>query len=526
MAQAPSVNLILRDRLAKWAQVRPDAPFVMNVETGNALTYSEFFHATEALRFALNRLDSAPLRIALMAPGGVASAVVWIAALTGGHTLLPLSPAAPELEVERVSRRFHPDLLITAGEHGDEAALAFGLGSERVWSLERVEALAEAAEPGASEVSAPECRPGRLFLFTSGSTGEPKGALLTADQIAWTAEQISLSHELGPADRGLTTLPFFHINAPVVSLCASLMAGASIVIAPRFSLSQFWEWIERYEVTWASVVPTIVALLLKTERPAFLPGALRFIRTASASLPAEHMTRFELQFGIPLIETYGLTEAASQVCANPLPPAVHKAGSVGLPVGIALRVCAPSSPEDDGALRDVAPGATGEVCVKGPALISGYADGVGSAAFQDGWFRTGDLGYQDADGYLYLTGRLRDVIIRGGENVAPREVEEALLYCPEIEEVAVVGCPDPLYGEQVVAYVIPVGEWSSGLEAELRAVATSRLSAHKRPAAYEPLSALPRTANGKVDRPRLRWMWARRNGYQTPTRGASAPRAG
>jgi acyl-CoA synthetase (AMP-forming)/AMP-acid ligase II len=507
----------LRDRLAHWARTRRDAPFVIEADTGATLTYREFVDGVEALQRALGR---APQRVALMAPGSVASAIVWIGALTGGHTLLPLAPDAPALEIERVSQRFLPDLLITAREGAD---MGFKLAPERVWNLERVRALAEDGSRGA-DTHAPQS--GSLLLFTSGSTGEPKAVMLDASKIARTAERIRLSHQLTSDDRGLTTLPFFHINAPVVSLCASLMAGASTVIAPRFSLSHFWEWIERYEVTWASLVPTIVALLLKTEPPAFLPGALRFMRTASAPLPAEHMTRFERRFGIPLIETYGLTEAASQVCANPLPPATHKAGSVGLPVGITLRICVPASADAHEALRDVARGATGEVCVKGPSLIPGYAGGVDASAFQDGWFRTGDLGYQDADGYLYLTGRLRDVIIRGGENVAPREVEEALLNCPDVNEVAVIGCPDPLYGEQIVAYVAPATSWTPALEAALRVVSATRLSAHKRPAEYVPLSGLPRTTTGKVDRPKLRWMWERRTGYLPAAEKTETPRAG
>lgn len=251
---------------------------------------------------------------------------------------------------------------------------------------------------------------------------------------------------------------------------------------------------------------------------------MRFVRTASAPLPAEHLLEFEALAGAPVIETYGLTEAASQICANPLPPARRKPGSVGLPVGVALRLCAPS--REGGPMRDVALGETGEVCVRGPSLIAGYAGGAGETAFHDGWFRTGDLGYQDADGYLYLTGRLRDVINRGGENIAPREVEEALLGCSDISEVAVIGCPDALYGEQVVAYVTPVATWSPALEATLRAFSASRLSAHKRPAIYAPLSALPRTATGKVDRPRLRWMWERRTGYQTPDDSGAEWRAG
>src|SRR5262249_9344341 len=153
-----------------------------------------------------------------------------------------------------------------------------------------------------------------------------------------------------------------------------------------------------------------------------------------------------------VIETYGLTEAASQVCANPLPPERHVPGSVGRPTGVALRVCQPRTEENPAqALLDVAPGEIGELCVSGPSVASGYARGAGQGAFADGWFRTGDLGYQDADGYVYITGRLRDVIIRGGENIAPREIEEVLLGCAEVREVAVIGCPDPIYGEQVVA---------------------------------------------------------------------------
>src|SRR5262249_12600093 len=147
--------------------------------------------------------------------------------------------------------------------------------------------------------------------------------------------------QLSPSDRGLAVLPFFHINAPVVSLCASLMAGSTVVIAPRFSRSRFWEWIETYQITWVSIVPTILAMLLQTERPGFVPAYLRFVRTASAPLPAIQLVQFEQRFGIPVIETYGLTEAASQICANPLPPERHIAGSVGKPVGVLLRICQP-----------------------------------------------------------------------------------------------------------------------------------------------------------------------------------------
>lgn len=250
-------GLTLFERLQFWALTTPDAPCVIEADTGAALSYSDFFTATLALRRALG---PRPRVIALMAPGGLAASVTWIAALTGGHTLAPLAPDAPPAEVKRAFARLQPDLLI--GDV-DQGAAATPLAPDRIWPLARV--LDAASAPHAPT---PDPSVGRLRLFTSGSTGEPKGVTLDAGQIAWTAEQIRLSHELSPSDRGLTPLPFFHINAPVVSLCSTLLAGSSVVIAPRFSRSRFWEWLDRYQVTWVSLAPTIVAMLLRSDPPA------------------------------------------------------------------------------------------------------------------------------------------------------------------------------------------------------------------------------------------------------------------
>jgi len=328
--------------------------------------------------------------------------------------------------------------------------------------------------------------------------------VLSERQVAWTADHIRTSHHLSTRDRGLTVLPFFHVNAPVVSLCSSLLAGSTVVIARRFSRRNFWSWIERYQVTWASIVPTIVAILLETERPAFLPGALRFVRTGSAALPAAHLLAFEARFGIPVIETYGLSEAASQVVANPLPPGVHKPGSAGQPVGVDLRICYPRTDASGELLRDAGPGETGEICIAGPSVIGSYQDNTGQEAFQDGWFRTGDLGYLDEDGYLFIRGRLREVIKRGGETIAPREVEEALLSHAAVREAAVVGRPDAIYGEQVVAYVAVKGAWSAEMARELQQHAAQRLSPQKVPVDFTALDALPRSATGKLERRLLR----------------------
>ncbi len=488
---------LLQRKLVYWAAIQSDHPFLMEAESGETLTYGQAHAAVQQLRCLLG---DEPRRVVLTLPGGIANAAFWLATLIGGHTLIPVSPTATDQELARISALYAPDVLVV---EQPDTSQRFGRHEATVLSRQFCESLIRTAQVDPSmPLSA---RQGTVCLETSGSTGEPKGVMLLERQIAWTAEQICRGHELGPSDRGLAVLPFFHVNAPVVSLCASLVAGSTVVIAPRFSRSHFWGWVQQYEITWASIVPTILALLLETYKPRNMPDKLRFVRTASAPLPAVHLRRFEQQFGIPVIETYGLTEAASQVCANPLPPERHIPGSVGRPTGVALRVCQPRTEETPAQmLLDVALGEIGELCVSGPSVVSGYARGAGQGAFEGGWFRTGDLGYQDADGYVYITGRLRDVIIRGGENIAPREIEEVLLGCAEVREVAVVGRPAPIYGEQVVAYVAVGDQWTSDLEQRLRDHCARHLSAYKVPATFIEVEVLPRTPSGKVDSQGLR----------------------
>jgi acyl-CoA synthetase (AMP-forming)/AMP-acid ligase II len=487
---------VVHEKLVHWATAQPEKPFLIEAETGKTLTYRQCLGAVQAMR---RLLGEEPCCILLALPGGSANAVIWLTALTGGHTLIPAAPDMPAQELNHLVSKFPPDVVIMERPE-DNARLA--CQDARCLTHAECQAILDAASPAEPLLPAVD---GWVCLMTSGSTGEPKGVVLEEKQIVWTADHIRQSHQLSPEDRGLAVLPFYHINAPVVSLCASLLAGSTVVIAPRFSRSQFWGWVEHFNITWASIVPTILALLLRTEKPAFLPGALRFVRTASAPLPAIQLRQFEQQFGVPVIETYGLTEAASQVCANPVPPGRHIPGSVGKPVGVSLRICRPRTSEGAQPLQDVAPGETGEVCIAGPNVIASYVGDQGKGAFQNGWFRTGDLGYQDAEGYVYLTGRIRDVINRGGENIAPREVEEALLAHPDVWEVVVIGQPDPLYGEQVAAHVVVVGKpWTPALEQDLRAHCAERLSRSKVPSVFLPTDALPRTLNGKIDRQSLR----------------------
>ena len=495
--------------LVRWAKTQAGATYIVEAETGRELTYAHTLTAVNEMR---QLLGDTPRCLVLALPGGIANAVVWISALSGGHRLVPLSQDATSEEKAHIAQKYRPDVLFL--EQAQEAQ-GFACPQAKIITQQSCDALLElAGRKGIDTRSAPLSRDksgsygpdviepveGRVCLTTSGTTGEPKGVVLSERQIAWTADRIRTSHHLSTRDRGLTVLPFFHVNAPVVSLCSSLLAGSTVVIAQRFSRRNFWSWIECYQVTWASIVPTIVAILLETERPAFLPGSLRFVRTGSAALPAADLLAFEARFGIPVIETYGLSEAASQVVANPLPPGVHKPGSAGRPVGVDLRICYPRTDESGELLCDVAPGETGEICIAGPGVIGSYQDIVGQEAFQDGWFRTGDLGYLDKDGYLFIRGRLREVINRGGENIAPREVEEALLSHAAVREAAVVGRPDAIYGEQVVAYVAVKGAWSVAMARELHQHAAQRLSPQKVPVDFTVLDALPRNPTGKIER--------------------------
>ncbi|MFL5588815.1 MAG: AMP-binding protein [Ktedonobacteraceae bacterium] len=481
----------LHDQLVHWATVAPEQSSIVEAETGRSITYSQLLSAVQHMR---QFLGLRPRNLMLTLSGGIADAVLWLAALTGGHMLVTLAPDAQEEERQRAVSMYKPDVLFV--EQPEEAQGFPGASDAKIVTRQACELLIEQAR---TERIAPlPSVQGHVCLMTSGTTGEPKGVILDAYQIAWTADHVRTSHRLIPTDRGLTALPFFHVNGPVVGLCASIMAGSTIVLARKFSRSHFWSWMETYQVTWASIVPTIVAILLGTDRPAFLPGALRYIRTGAAALPAADLLAFEAKFGIPLIETYGLSEAASQVTANPVPPGRHKPGSAGLPVGVSLRISRPRLEGDD-RMYDVPRGETGEICISGPSVISAYYGNADKEAFQDGWFRTGDIGYQDEEGYLSITGRLRDVIIRGGENIAPREVEEVLESSPAVREAAVIGRPDPVYGEQVVAYVVVNGPMTPELAKALHEYVARRLSAHKVPVDFIAVDSLPKNALGKVE---------------------------
>jgi long-chain acyl-CoA synthetase len=341
-----------------------------------------------------------------------------------------------------------------------------------------------------------------MLMYTSGTTGRPKGALLSHANMLAGGRAVSASLGLSTSDRVLSSLPLYHINGQCIATVAPLVSGGSIVMPHRFSTSQWWPIVARHRPTWLNMVPTIIAYLLNgpelTPEQAQACHGVRFGRSASAPLPPEQHRAFEARFGISVIEAMGLTECASVAFSNPLDKARRKYGSPGLPLGVEARVV-----DRDG--RPLGPNERGEVELRGPNVMLGYykaPEASASALREDGWLKTGDLGYRDDDGYYFITGRLKELIIKGGENIAPREIDEALLAHPAVLEAAAVGVPDPAYGQDILACVV-VKPGCACSEEELRAHCLRTLGRYKTPRYLRLVSQLPKGPSGKVQRLKL-----------------------
>ena len=334
-----------------------------------------------------------------------------------------------------------------------------------------------------------------LFLHTSGTTSRPKGVPLSHRNLTTSALNIGKWYELGPSDVSLCVMPLFHVHGLVFSTLATLGAHASVIIPDKFSASAFWPTVSEFGVTVVSAVPTIYrTLLLRADDDRAPHGnehTVRFFRSSSAALPAVEMHRLEARFGVPVIEAYSMTEAAHQMCANPL-RGERRAGSVGVGAFVGVTILDEHDNERE-------PGEVGEVAVKGANVTSGYHnnDAANAASFTNGWFRTGDYGILDERGYLTLVGRLKELINRGGEKISPVEIDEALLSHEGVIEAVAFGMPDEKYGEVVAAAVV----LKPGVSVDdVRAHVATKLASFKVPTVLHVTDAIPKTATGKVQR--------------------------
>jgi acyl-CoA synthetase (AMP-forming)/AMP-acid ligase II len=335
-----------------------------------------------------------------------------------------------------------------------------------------------------------------LILHTSGSTGRPKRVPLSHANLSISAGNVARSYALSSSDVSLCVMPLFHVHGLVASTLATLATGGTVVVPAKFAPLSFWSVAQQYGATWYSAVPTIHQLLLARVKPGapWPAGAskLRFIRSCSASLPPQVMHDLEAAFGAPVLEAYGMTEAAHQMASNPLPPANRLPGAVGPGTDVRISIMDPEG-------RHLAAGERGEVVIAGPNVVTGYENNpeANATSFTDGWFRTGDQGFLDVNGYLTLTGRLKEMINRGGEKISPREIDEVLMAHPAVNEAVCFGVPHKSWGEEVEAAVTLK---ESATEADLLAFCKERLADFKRPKQIHITEAIPRTATGKIQR--------------------------
>ena len=483
--------------LLELIQVAPaEATAVILPDTGIRVSYRQLRDQVTEMADALTSLGIRPgERVATSLPNGLSTVVSFLAASIAG-TAAPLNPSYREEEVSFYLEDTGARLLLCPPDGAGEARQAAQLRGVPVYSLEMDSAgyVRIAGGPHGASAAPPSPDDVALVLHTSGSTGRPKRVPIRHRNIAASTLNIVEHYALGPDDVALCVMPLFHVHGLVASTLSTLLSGGAVAIPAKFNALSFWRTVRDTKATWYSAVPTIHNLLLSragSERPAGAEG-LRFIRSCSASLPAEMMQQMECVFGVPVLEAYGMTEASHQMASNPKPPAERKPGSVGPGTGVQIGIM-----DDEG--NFLAAGERGEVVIQGPNVVSGYENNpeANAKSFTKGWFRTGDQGFLDNDGYLTLTGRLKELINRGGEKIGPREIDEVLLSHPAVAEAVCFGVPHPGWGEEVAAAVVlrePVGE------ADILAFCKDRLAEFKRPKKIFITDAIPRTATGKIQR--------------------------
>ena len=440
-------------------------------------------------------------RVAIVLPNGpdMATAFLTVAATC---CAAPLNPAYKAEEFEFYLADLQPAaILLAAGETGPAAAAAERLAIS-VLTLQPSDECAglfhlhtTAAAGGTARL--PQPADPALVLHTSGTTARPKIVPLSNANVAASARHIGQSLALSPADTCLNIMPLFHIHGLIAAVTASVAAGAAVCCTPGFNAFKFAEWLASQHPTWYTAVPTMhqaILMRMRNHREEARAARLRLIRSSSASLPPQVMAELEEVFGAPVIEAYGMTEAAHQMASNPLPPRPRKPGAVGVAAGPEIAVM-------DTAGTLLPQGTVGEVVIRGPNVTAGYANNpaANATAFTDGWFRTGDQGLVDSEGYLFLTGRLKEQINRGGEKISPLEVDVVLLDHPAVAQACTFAVPHDKLGEEVGAVVV-LRPGHSVTEADLRNFAESKLAAFKVPRHVLIRDDIPKGATGKVQR--------------------------
>lgn len=502
-----NVRKLLENRVTEYA----DKPLLFSERDGRVWTYSEFDKAVNrtANLLKLKGIEKGDV-VSLLMPNSAEYVIAYFSCFKIGAIAGPVNSLLKNDEVAWVIGNSNAKLLLVNGlapeaidavTFDDIDAVTAGLSD----SLDDV------------EISSDD---DAIIIYTSGTTGKPKGCLLTHGNLVANASQIAEWMNFGPDDRLLTVMPLFHMNAVSVTTMAALYAGGSTVVSPKFSASRFWEIIEKYKVTSFGSVATMLSMLLANRSETLASASqllnaandvdsyaravtgdrgvknssadsLRFAMCGSAPVPAEVLKRFEQTFGCLVIEGYGLSESTCRSTFNP-PNENRRPGSCGMPIGNEMKIF----DELDNELPD---GELGEVVMRGENVFKGYFKNTDATekAFASGWFHTGDIGYRDADGFFYIADRKSDMIIRGGENIYPREIDDILYTHPAVAAAAVIGVPDELYGEEVAAFVVlKDGEHTAG--GDLIEFCKQHLADYKCPKNIHFVEDIPKGPTGKL----------------------------
>jgi acyl-CoA synthetase (AMP-forming)/AMP-acid ligase II len=474
----------------------PGRTAVILPETGIHVTYQHLRDqvlqmADDLARLGIERGD----RVATVLPNGLPAIVTFLAASIAG-TAAPLNPGYRPDEFGFYLADTAAKILLVPPDGVPEARQA-AQGKVPMYTVQMDESgFVRLLDVPASSKKAARPRPDNvaLVLHTSGSTGHPKRVPISHANLGASAHNTANTYELSPNDISVCVMPLFHVHGLVASVLSTFLSGGTAVIPTKFSSLSFWKVVRDTKATWYSAVPTIHRLLLTRaagQRPAG-SETLRFVRSCSAALPSEMMKCMERVFGAPVLEAYGMTEAAHQMCSNPVPPKVRKPGSVGPGTGVKISVV-------DAKGNHLPAGRRGEILIQGPNVVREYENNpeANAKSFVNGWFRTGDQGHLDEDGYLVLTGRLKEMINRGGEKIAPREIDEVLLSHPAVVEAVAFGVPHATWGEEVeAAIVLRFPENETAILAHCK----ERLAEFKRPKKVYIVEKIPRTATGKIRR--------------------------
>jgi len=488
----------LRSLVDEQANRFGEAPYVLELRGPRTINYQEIAARARDWRTTLADLGvDNGARVGLLVADPLDFTEAFIALLAAGMWVAPLDPTVTLTSAEQVAQRtatLELSLIISDRPAPSDLAVRW----HDMYAC-------PPAGHGASKENARDfdSSTGGVLLSSSGTTGTPKVMALPIAQLLHAATLIANHNRLTPADRGLNPLPLWHINAEVVGLLATIVSASSLALDDRFHRTGFWTLVDSLAITWINAVPAIIARLVVLQEDEVAPARVRFIRSASAPLAPALLLQFEDATGIQVIESYGMTEAASQICATPL-DGRRKLGSVGPGIGVQVRVRALETVSND----NVEAFEVGNVEIKGPSVIEHYeAQGYEDRFDESGWLRTGDLGYLDDEGFLFLVGRSDDVINRGGEKIFPREIEDAILGLPGVVACAVVGAAHDVYGQVPVLYVqlegtdryTPLEDMQITVK-EIHDVLVSNFARTRRPISINVVEHFPAHATGKIQK--------------------------